>query len=58
MKEPRETTKETSTNYRLTGKENGRKYPLMNARHYSARITKDVKLLLKVKVSTSNSNKL
>ena len=49
MKELKKRTQETSKNYGLIWKKNGRKYSLMNARHQFAHVAKDVKLLLKVK---------
>ena len=48
----------TSKNYGLIWKENGKKYPLMNARQQFTHVAKDVMLLLNVNVYTSNTNDL
>ena len=56
--EIRNRIQETSKNYGLIWKKNGRKYPLMNARHQFIRVAKYVKLLLKVKVYTSSTKEL
>ena len=58
MKELKKRIQEMSKNYGPIWKEAGRKYPLMNPRHYFTCVAKDVKLLLKVKVYTSSTNEL
>ena len=58
MKELKERNQETSKNYGLIWKENGRNIHWWIPNINSFRITKDVKLLSKVKVYTSSTNEL